>query len=263
MQRRRRIIRASIWAIALGLLAFGLASVVGPRVGAGATSPQIQVLYTTADIASLQPITPGLVIASRVSADTFRALGPQPVVAGSEPYLVGAVAQQHIAKGQPLLWGMLAGPKIPASADAGILPGSYGLYAIQAPYLSGPTSGLAPDTWVDVTATYAYRPAVAAVGPGGVAATGADAADSPYASTTVETKVRITDVRGAPQPAVTLAIPRGDARILDWFKKNNATFSFLQVNPTAPSGSTGTTSYSNIKDRFDVPTAAIPAARRR
>jgi len=261
--RRRRVTRTIIWALALALLAYGLASVAGPALGIGAASPQVAVLYTRSDVSALQPITPGLTVARTISPDTFRALGPQPVVAGSEPYLVGAIAQQRIAKGQPLLWVLLAGPKIPATAGSAGLPAGVGLYAIQAPYLSGPTSGLAPDAWVDVTATYAYKSmsASSAFGQGDGARTGAS--DSPYASTTVETKVRVTDVRGAPQPAVTLAIPRRDARVLDWFKKLGATFSFLQVNPTAPSGSTGTTSYTNIKDLFHVPNAAPTATVRR
>ena len=235
MPRRRRLIRTLIWALAIGLVVYAAATLVGPGIGVGARgTPPVQVLVAVRDIDTLQPITPGLVQPETVSLDTFRALGPQPVTAGDQGVLAGAVAQQHIGAGQPLLFGMLAGPKIGAGRGIASLPPTDGLYAIQAPYLSGPTSGLAPGVWVDVTATL-------------------DAADSPYVATTVETKVQVTDVRDAPQPAVTIAIPRADARVFDWYKQIDASFSFLEVSPTAQRAPRGSLSYTTIKDRFDVP----------
>lgn len=254
MPRRRRLIRTLIWALAIGLVVYAAATVVGPEIGVGAKgTPPVQVLVAARDIDTLQPITPGLVQPETVSLDTFRALGPRPVTAGDRGLLAGAVAQQHIGAGQPLLVGMLAGPKIGPGASLASLPASYGLYAIQAPYLSGPTSGLAPGAWVDVTATYRYKRDTTAVGPGGIVTATLDAADSPYVATTVETKVQVTDVRGAPQPAVTIAIPRADARVFDWYKQIDASFSFLEVSPTARHAPRGSLSYSTIKDRFDVP----------
>ena len=210
-------------------------------------------MVAASDIDTLQPITSGLVRPETVSLDTYHALGPQPVTADELGLLAGAVAEQHISAGQPLLLGMLAGPKVTTGGGVAALPADYGLYAIQAPYLSGPTSGLAAGTWVDVTATYRYKRDATTVGPGGVVTSTLDAADSPYVATTVEAHVQVTDVRGAPQAAVTIAIPRADARIFDWYKQIDASFSFLEVSPNAKRAPAGTLSYTSIKERYHVP----------
>lgn len=243
-----KVVRTRLFAVAAALLVaivvillgnqYGgsaLASVplVGPLIGGNGGPSTVDVIVARTTIAALQPITRSVVALKTVPLDALGALGPQPATAADARCVLGGIARVPIMAGQPILLGQLSCPTMPSAGRIQAIPPTYGNYAIQAPYLSTPTYGLAPGTWVDVTATYKVTPGRTTLGADGAVTAADDMRSSTVGETTLESKVEVTDVRLSPQAAVTIAIPRTDVRVFDYFKRI-ATFSFTEVSPDAP-----------------------------
>lgn len=244
-------IRGIAIALIVGVVLYLLGVQYLPNLGVNAAPSTVDIIVASTDIAALQPITASVLHWKTVSLDTYQALGPSPATLADRDRVIGAVARVPIMAGQPVLLGELSGPNLPSDRQVQPLPPDYGLYAIQAPYLSTPTFGLGPGTWVDVTATYQARPGKMVMGPTGTLTSSDDMQSSTLAETTLETHVEVTDVRLTPQPAVTIAIPRRDVRIFDYFKRI-ATFSFSEVSPNARHVSFPSLTSSQIKEMFGV-----------